>query len=82
MENLVITDKNQQPSLNHAQEFLGGYVERMEMPNGDVLLMDEEGRLKNLPLNAEIFVTYGVGILGKVIIIKESARTYNEHGWG
>ena len=84
MQNLVITTKkdNKGLSLSEAQAFIGGYVERMQMPNGDILLVDEEGMMKGLPFNADMFVTYGVGVLGKAIIIKESARTHNENGWG
>lgn len=41
------------PDLMKAQEFIGGYVEVLRLPNGDVLLFDEEGTMKNLPVNDE-----------------------------
>ena len=32
---------------------MGGYVELMGFSNGHTLVMDEEGRMKGLPLNRE-----------------------------
>ena len=34
-------------------KFVGGYVEGITFPNGDLLLINEEGKLINLPLNPE-----------------------------
>ena len=49
----MITDKKDEPNLKAAQEFVGGYVECITFPNGDVLIVNEEGKLRGLPLNPE-----------------------------
>ena len=49
----MITDKKDEPNLKAAQEFVGGYVECVTFPNGDLLLLNEEGKLMGLPLNPE-----------------------------
>ena len=41
----MITDKKDEPNLKAAQEFVGGYVECVTFPNGDLLLLNEEGKL-------------------------------------
>lgn len=40
-------------SLKELQKHVGGYVELMGFSNGHTLVMDEEGRLKGLPMNRE-----------------------------
>ena len=49
-----VTKKEDIPNLKEAQEFIGGWVERLQLPNGDVLLFDEDGMSKELPLNESI----------------------------
>ena len=49
----IITESKYEPTLEEAQEFVGGYVEGITFPNGDLLLINEEGKLINLPLNPE-----------------------------
>ena len=49
----IIKDNKDEPDLKSAQDFVGGYVECITFPNGDVLIVNEEGKLKNLPLNPE-----------------------------
>ena len=49
----IITDQKDEPNLKEAQKFVGGYVEGITFPNGDYLIINEEGKLKNLPLNEE-----------------------------
>ena len=49
----MITDKKDEPNLKAAQEFVGGYVECIQFPNGDLILVNEEGKLMQLPLNPE-----------------------------
>ena len=52
-EFLLIDDEKNTPDLKGAQEFVGGYVECITFPNGDLLIINEEGKLRNLPLNPE-----------------------------
>ena len=49
----IIDDVKDEPTLKEAQKFVGGYVEGISFPNGDYLIINEEGKIKNLPLNPE-----------------------------
>ena len=49
----IIDDVKDEPTLEQAQKFVGGYVEGITFPNGDYLIINEEGKLQNLPLNVE-----------------------------
>ena len=49
----VIEDQKDEPDLKSAQDFVGGMVECITFPNGDLLIINEEGKLMNLPLNPE-----------------------------
>ena len=49
----IIEDTKDEPDLKAAQDFVGGYVEGISFPNGDYLIVNEEGKLMNLPLNPE-----------------------------
>ena len=53
MELKIIEDSKDEPTLESAQEFVGGYVEGITFPNGDYLIVNEEGKLMGLPLNPE-----------------------------
>lgn len=41
------------PTYDEVKEFVGGYIERVLLPNNDVLLVDEDGRMKQLEYNAD-----------------------------
>ena len=49
----IITDKKDEPKYAEVKEFVGGMVEAVTFPNGDLLLINEEGKLMQLPLNPE-----------------------------
>ena len=49
----IIKDSKDEPNLEQAQEFVGGMVEGITFPNGDYLIINEEGKLRNLPVNVE-----------------------------
>ena len=49
----VITDKKNEPDYKAVSKFVGGMVECVTLPNGDLLLLNEEGKLMGLPLNPE-----------------------------
>ena len=82
----IIKNSKDEPSLKEAQEFVGGYVEGITFPNGDYLIINEEGKLKNLPLNPEATAlwlatfdndNYITGrndfVVGPAILIKKAA---------
>ena len=41
----IIDDVKNEPSLKEAQDFVGGMVECITFPNGDLLIINEEGKL-------------------------------------
>ena len=47
----IITDKKDEPDYKAVSKFVGGMVEAVTFPNGDLLLLNEEGKLMGLPLN-------------------------------
>ena len=49
----LITDKKDEPDYKAVSKFVGGMVEVVTFPNGDLLLLNEEGRGMGLPLNPE-----------------------------
>ena len=82
----IIDDVKLEPTLKEAQAYVGGYVEGISFPNGDYLIVNEEGKLKNLPFNEEASKlwkdtfdndNYMTGrddfVVGNAILIKKSA---------
>ena len=49
----IIENSKDEPDLKAAQEFVGGYVEGITFPNGDYLIINEEGKLIGLPINEQ-----------------------------
>ena len=47
----LITDKKDEPDYKAVSKFVGGMVEAVQFPNGDLLLLNEEGKLMGLPVN-------------------------------
>ena len=45
-----IQSKKDDPSLSDAQKFVGGWVEVVQVNDG-ILIIDEEGKMKNKPVN-------------------------------
>ena len=85
-EFLLIDDEKNTPDLKGAQEFVGGMVECVTFPNGDLLIINEEGKLMNLPLNSEATMMwratftkdkylfgYDDFVVGPAILIKKDA---------
>ena len=83
----IIADKKDEPTLEQAQQFVGGYVEGIEFPTGDYLIINEEGKLQNLPLNEQATKLwrdtftpdkYIFGhddfVVGNALLIKSNAR--------
>ena len=52
-EFVIIDDKKNEPQYKAVSDFVGGMVECVTFPNGDLLLLNEEGKLMGLPLNLE-----------------------------
>ncbi len=82
----MITKTKDEPTLKEAQDFVGGYVEGITFPNGDYLIVNEEGKLMGLPLNPEAtalwrmtftkqnyVIGYDDWVCGPAILIKHKA---------
>ena len=82
----IIKDSKDEPDLKTAQKFVGGMVQGIEFPNGDYLIINEEGKLMNLPLNSEATMMwratftkdkyvsgYDDFVVGPAILIKKDA---------
>ena len=77
----TIENKEDVPALKEAQAYVEGYVEKLELPNGDVMLFNEEGRMKGLDINIEATrlvnsfdTVYPTTILGNVILLPKSLK--------
>tara|TARA_B000000475_G_scaffold12576_1_gene11037 strand:- start:140 stop:415 length:276 start_codon:yes stop_codon:yes gene_type:complete len=86
MELKIIDNVKDEPTLESAQKFVGGYVEGISFPNGDYLIVNEEGKLMGLEVNEpatklwrETFTKdkYAFGyddwVSGPAILIKQKA---------
>ena len=82
----IIEDKKDEPNYKEVSKFVGGMVECVQFPNGDLLLLNEEGKLMKLPLNPEATTLwratftkdkYAFGyddfVVGPAILIKKQA---------
>ena len=85
MEMKTIENKEDIPALADTQRFVGGWVEKLELPNGDVMLFNEEGRMKDLDINIEATqlvnsfdTVYPTTILGNVILLP---KALNQKRW-
>ena len=55
------------PTLKEAQLIVGGWIEFVKV-KGKTLVVDEEGRMKNKPVNRQITNKYGSQIYGGYIV--------------
>ena len=85
-EFVIIDDKKNEPQYKAVSDFVGGMVECVSFPNGDLLLLNEEGKLMGLPLNPEAtalwrmtftkqnyVIGYDDWVSGPAILIKHKA---------
>ena len=82
----IVSDVKDEPYLKTAQDFVGGMVEGISFPNGDYLIVNEEGKLMQLPLNPEATALWRITftkdkyvtghddfVVGPAILIKKNA---------
>ena len=85
----IIADKKDEPKYEEVSKFVGGMVECITFPNVDLLLINEEGKLINLPLNPEATALwratftkdkyvfgYDDFVVGPAILIKAKALSH------
>ena len=85
----IIENQKDEPDLKQAQKFVGGMVQGIEFPNGDYMIMNEEGKLLGLPYNPDASAlwkatfdndNYITGrndfVVGPAMLIKKQALNY------
>jgi hypothetical protein len=55
-------------NLKEIQEMVGGYMEIVRLPEGMNLIVNEEGRMLDLPMNRQASEHYGQAIVGDAIL--------------
>jgi hypothetical protein len=73
---MITTLENTPPTLEKAQEIVGGFVEMVLIPDDTnvQVLVNEEGLLENLPVNTEASELCGQKIVGPVLVLKGDAK--------
>lgn len=66
-------------TLSELQSYVGGYIEMVNLPNGECMICNEEGLLLNLPYNeiatdlvARLYDTQTQDFAGDVLFINQS----------
>lgn len=59
------------PTLTDLQKAVGGYIEIVYLPQGRIMVVDEEGLCKNKPKNNKASGIVGGNICGDVVIMPE-----------
>ena len=77
MATLLKSDGSKQEKVNVStlksmQDMVGGYIEFIYLPKSKILIVDEEGRLMNYPLNQQASELCGQLIVGDVILADNS----------
>jgi hypothetical protein len=70
----VVYVSDKKPTLKEAQVLVGGYVEVVNLQNGDQMLVNEEGFLKDYPVNTEASALAGRMIVGPVMVLSGKAK--------
>ena len=69
----ALSTREERPSLEQAQAIIGGWVEMIYV--GDMqVLVDEEGLLKQLPINEKASDMFGRPLYGPVLVLENEAR--------
>jgi hypothetical protein len=65
----------QKTTLDVLQGIVGGYIEALKMKDGNLMVVNEEGLMKNLPVNPYASLLYGSPIVGNAVVCsKEELR--------
>ena len=69
----ALSHADEKPTLEQAQAILGGYVEMVHVGDMQVLI-NEEGRMLEMPLNEKASEMFGQPLYGPVLILEGDAR--------
>ena len=67
-----------EPSLDIQQEIVGGYITPIYLQDGRIMMVNEEGELKNLPFNKEATSMAQQRIVGKVVVYNNKNEQTSE----
>jgi hypothetical protein len=59
-------------TLQELQDFVGGYIELVQLGNGTVMVVNEEGLLNKLPFNVNASRLASMNIVGDVLVCNAS----------
>jgi hypothetical protein len=65
----VMPSKGSKFTLKEVQEMVGGFVARIRLPEQAVMLVDEDGMPRGLPLNETASRLAGMQIVGDVVVL-------------
>ena len=71
-ETEVIPKNGTNFELDELQEAIGGYIELVSLASGKLLIVDEEGLLKSLPINTKASMLARKPIVGTVIVCEDN----------
>lgn len=57
-------------SLHELQGYVGGYIEIVHLPDGDIMVVDDEGLFKNYFVNEKASLLAGQAIVGDAVVCK------------
>ena|SRR5579864_3114881 len=63
--------------LKTLQDLVGGFIEMVRLPNGLVLLCNEEGLMRRLPVGFAVMANHGVQTIhGNFFVCRESGENF------
>ena len=70
----VHTIKDKRPTLEELQELVGGYIEVVYIKNGDQLIVDEDGLMRQKFPNEDASILAGKPIVGNAVLLKGKGK--------
>ena len=58
-------------TLGELQQHVGGYIEMVQLINNKTLVVNDEGKIRQLPINNYATLFTGIEIYGDVIVLDE-----------
>lgn len=65
--------ENKTPTLQEMQEYVGGWIEVVYLPNDEQLIVNEEGLILELPYNSVASCHASRTIVGNAILLRKNA---------
>ena len=70
----IHTIEDKCPNLKELQYLVGGYITMVYLKNGDQLIVDEDGLMKEKLPNAEASILAGTLIVGDAVLLKGKGK--------